>query len=130
MTWEDATSRLLEAGQIAADEWPASRAAAKDAALWTFYKPFTGIDILRNALGAELSGVLPTVTCESLLRAVCSQVTCVALEQTQLAQPLCLCPERRLEALLACVSIAFGHERQANGMADRKRATIWRVPAA
>ena len=45
--------RLLEAGQIAPDEWPTSRAATKDAALWTFYKPFTGIDVLRTAIGAH-----------------------------------------------------------------------------
>ncbi len=54
LTWEDATARLLEAGQIAPDEWPTSRAATKDAALWTFYKPFTGIDILRTAIGAQM----------------------------------------------------------------------------
>ena len=65
LTWEDATARLLEAGQVAPDEWPTTRAATKDAALWTFYKPFTGIDILRTALGAHVCAGCCHLRCHS-----------------------------------------------------------------
>ena len=67
LTWEDATTRLLEASQIAPEEWPTSRAATKDAALWTFYKPFTGIDVLRTAIGV----LMPAQAAVTLLSPPC-----------------------------------------------------------
>ena len=75
LTWEDATARLLEAGQIAPDEWPTSRAATKDAALWTFYKPFTGINVVRTALGAMPAVAAPAFLCDRQFKHACCDET-------------------------------------------------------
>lgn len=44
--------RLLDAARISSEEWPAGLQAAKDTALWHFYKPFTGLEPLQRVLGA------------------------------------------------------------------------------
>lgn len=56
LTWEDATDRLLQAAEISAEEWPTGFRAAKDTALWRFYRPFTGLEALQQVLGAFACG--------------------------------------------------------------------------
>ena len=47
--------RLLEAAQISSEEWPTGFRAAKDNALWRFYRPFTGLEALQQVLGAFMA---------------------------------------------------------------------------
>lgn len=44
--------RLLEAAAVSSEEWPTGLRAAKDTALWHFYRPFTGLEALQRVLGA------------------------------------------------------------------------------
>jgi hypothetical protein len=51
LTWEAATDRFLDASAIHESEWPSTAAAAKDVAIWNFYRLFAGMEKLRLALG-------------------------------------------------------------------------------
>lgn len=41
--WEAATERMLDAGSIAANEWPGPISTAQEAMAWSLYNSVTGV---------------------------------------------------------------------------------------